>query len=93
MNTPHVAMLETKKAFGKLVKTGDLQSATQSFCTLGVLAAEAPHIAPFMADECLLSMPECDGLDYTMKEYMRYVDYVKECAERLNSQSQGECFQ
>merc|ERR1712109_180765 len=99
MNTPRVAMQETKKAFRKLVKTGDLQSAAQSLCTLkgvgpgmasAVLAAGAPHIAPFMADECLLSMPECDGLDYTMKEYMRYVDYVKECAERLNSQSQGD---
>merc|ERR1712241_1169727 len=99
MNTPRVAMQETKKAFRKLVKTGDLQSAAQSLCTLkgvgpgmasAVLAAGAPHIAPFMADECLLSMPECDGLDYTMKEYMRYVDYVKECAERLNSQSPGD---
>jgi len=99
MNTPRVAMQETKKAFRKLSKTGDLQSAAQSLQSLkgvgpgmasAVLAAGAPHIAPFMADECLLSMPECDGLDYTMKEYMRYVDYVKECAERLNSQSQGD---
>merc|ERR1712001_696178 len=99
MNTPRVAMQETKKAFRKLVKTGDLQSAAQSLCTLkgvgpgmasAVLAAGAPHIAPFMADECLLSMPEVDGLDYTMKEYMRYVDYVKECAERLNSQNPNQ---
>merc|ERR1739848_353638 len=99
MNTPRVAMQETKKAFRKLVKTGDLQSAAQSLCTLkgvgpgmasAVLAAGAPHIAPFMADECLLSMPEVDGLDYTMKEYMRYVEYVKECVERLNSQSPGD---
>ena len=57
-----------------------------------VLAAGAPHIAPFMADECLLSMPEVDGLDYTMKEYMRYTEYVKTCVERLNSQSPGEVF-
>ena len=34
MNTPRVAMQETKKAFRKLVKTGDLQSAAQSLCTL-----------------------------------------------------------
>merc|ERR1711881_522723 len=99
MNTPRVAMQETKKAFRKLVKTGDIQSAAQSLCTLkgvgpgmasAVLAAGAPHIAPFMADECLLSMPEVDGLDYTMKEYMRYVEYVKTCVERLNSQSPGD---
>ena len=45
-----------------------------------------------MADECIMSMPEYDGLDYTMKEYMRYVEYVKTCVERLNSQSPGEFF-
>ena len=45
-----------------------------------------------MADECIMSMPEYDGLDYTMKEYMRYVEYVKSCVERLNSQSPGEFF-
>ena len=56
---------------------------------LAVLAAGAPHMAPFMADECLLAMPEVDGLDYTMKEYMRYVEYVKECVERLNSQGKN----
>ena len=39
-----------------------------------------------------MSMPEYDGLDYTMKEYMRYVEYVKTCVERLNSQSPGEFF-
>ena len=50
------------------------------------MAAGAPHAAPFMADECLLAMPEIDSLDYTMKEYMRYVDYVKVCVDRLNSQ-------
>ena len=43
-----------------------------------------------MAEECLLSMPEAYDLDYTMKEYMSYVDYVKKCVERLNSQSPGD---
>ena len=32
-----------------------------------VLAAGVPHIAPFMADECLLSLPEIEGIDYTLK--------------------------
>merc|ERR1711881_820678 len=99
MNTPRVVMQETKKAFRKLQKTNDLQSAANALCNLkgvgpamasAVLAAGAPHIAPFMADECLLSMPEVDGLDYTMKEYMRYTEYVKTCVERLNSQSPGD---
>jgi len=95
MNTPRVVMQETKKAFRKLQKTNDLQSAANSLCNLkgvgpamasAVLAAGAPHIAPFMADECLLAMPDVDSLDYTMKEYMRFVEYVKACVERLNSQ-------
>merc|ERR1712010_106081 len=99
MNTPRVAMQETKKAFRKLAKTGDLQAASQSLCTLkgvgpgmasAVLAAGRPDVAPFMADECIMSMPEYDGLDYTMKEYMRYVEYVKTCVERLNSQSPAD---
>ena len=34
MNTPRVAMQETKKAFRKLAKTGDIQAASQSLCTL-----------------------------------------------------------
>jgi hypothetical protein len=99
MNTPRVAMQETKKAFRKLAKTGDIQAASQSLCTLkgvgpgmasAVLAAGRPDVAPFMADECIMSMPEYDGLDYTMKEYMRYVEYVKTCVERLNSQSPAD---
>lgn len=39
-----------------------------------------------------MSMPDYDGLDYTMKEYMRYVEHTKSCVERLNSQSPGEFF-
>merc|ERR1711981_1213957 len=94
MNTPRVVMQETKKAFRKLQKTNDLQSAIQALCNVkgvgpamasAVMAAGAPHAAPFMADECLLAMPEIDSLDYTMKEYMRYVDYVKVCVDRLNT--------
>jgi len=51
-----------------------------------VLAAGAPEVAPFMADECLMSMPEVEGIDYTMKEYMKLVAKTKECVDRLNAQ-------
>merc|ERR1711944_144563 len=51
-----------------------------------VLAAMAPELAPFMADELLLSMPEVEGIDYTMKEYMKLVEKTKECVDRLNAQ-------
>jgi hypothetical protein len=54
-----------------------------------VLAAGAPHLAPFMADECLLAMPDHDSLDYTMKEYMRFVEYAQNCAERLKKQGKA----
>ena len=51
-----------------------------------VLAAGAPEMAPFMADEVLLAMPDIEGIDYTMKEYIKLVEKTKECVERLNSQ-------
>lgn len=34
MNTPRVVMQETKKAFRKLQKTGDVQSAVNALCNL-----------------------------------------------------------
>ena len=37
-----------------------------------------------MADECLWAMPDVDSLDYTIKEYMSYIEHMKACAERIN---------
>merc|ERR1719295_1462416 len=51
-----------------------------------VLAAGAPQMAPFMADECLLSMPDVDSIEYTMKEFMSLVENINKCVERLNQQ-------
>lgn len=95
MNTPRVVMQETKKAFRNLFKKKDIESAVAALSNLkgvgpamasAVLAAGAPEVAPFMADECLLSMPDIEGIDYTMKEYIKLVEKTKECVERLNSQ-------
>merc|ERR1711892_505760 len=95
MNTPRVVMQETKKAFRAISKKNDLEAAVSALSNLkgvgpamasAVLAAGAPEVAPFMADECLLSMPEVEGIDYTMKEYMKLVEKTKECVERLNAQ-------
>lgn len=95
MNTPRVVMQETKKAFRTLEKRNDLEAAIGALSNLkgvgpamasAVLAAGAPEVAPFMADECLLSMPEVEGIDYTMKEYMKLVDKTNQCVERLNAQ-------
>jgi hypothetical protein len=33
-------------------------------------------------------MPDGESLDYTMKEYMRFVEYVQNCVERLKSQGE-----
>jgi len=95
MNTPRVVMQESKKAFRALWKRNDLESAVGALSNLkgvgpamasAVLAAGAPEVAPFMADEVLLSMPEIEGIDYTMKEYMKLVDKTNKCVERLNAQ-------
>jgi len=92
INTPRAVQTESRKAARKLP---NLEAAITTLCGLkgvgttlasAVLAAMAPELAPFMADECLLSMPEVEGIDYTMKEYMKLVEKTKECVERLNAQ-------
>merc|ERR1719418_87947 len=96
INTPKAVQTETRKAFRKLPNVEQAISTLTNLKGVGttlasaVLAAGRPDVAPFMADECIMSMPEYDGLDYTMKEYMRYVEYVKTCVERLNSQSPAD---
>ena len=95
MNTPRVVMTETKKAFRTLSKRDDLEAAISSLSTMkgvgpafasAVLAAFSPDKVPFMSDECLLSMPDCEEVDYTMKEYNKMVEEVTRCRTRLNSQ-------
>merc|ERR1719318_1585940 len=72
MNTPRVVMQETKKAFRAITKKNDLEAAVSALSNLkgvgpamasAVLAAGAPEVAPFMADELLLSMPEVEGVE------------------------------
>ena len=41
---------------------------------------------PYMSDEALLSMPDCDEVDYTMKEYNKLTGELTACQQRLNSQ-------
>jgi len=95
MNTPRVVMQESKKAFRAIFKKKDLEAAVSALSNLkgvgpamasAVLAAGAPDVAPFMADELLLSMPDSEGIDYTMKEYMKLVEKTNECVARLNAQ-------
>jgi hypothetical protein len=53
-----------------------------------LLAAAAPDRAPFMADECLMAIPEIEGIDYTTKEYLKFVQHIQATVERLNKESE-----
>ena len=95
MNTPRVVVQESKKAFRAIFKRNDLESACNALSNLkgvgpamasAVLAAGCPELAPFMADECLLSLEGSEGIDYTMKEYMKLVAKTQQCVDRLNEQ-------
>lgn len=54
------------------------------FYFLALLAAACPESAPFMADECLMAIPDIEGIDYTTKEYLKFVNHIQAAAERLN---------
>lgn len=54
-----------------------------------LLAAAAPEMAPFMADECLMAIPDIEGIDYTTKEYLNFVAHINATAERLNRESKS----
>jgi len=95
MNTPRVVLQESKKAFRAIFKRNDLEAAMGALSNLkgvgpamasAVLAAGCPELAPFMADELLLSMGDTEGIDYTMKEYMKLVAKTQACVDRLNEQ-------
>lgn len=49
-----------------------------------LLAAACPESAPFMADECLMAIPDIEGIDYTTKEYLKFASHINSVAERLN---------
>lgn len=53
-----------------------------------LLAAAAPDQAPFMADECLMAIPDIEGIDYTTKEYLKFVHHIQATVERLNKESE-----
>lgn len=54
------------------------------FLISALLAAACPESAPFMADECLMAIPEIEGIDYTAKEYLKYVNHIQQAVDRLN---------
>ena len=85
-------MQETKKAFRKLPNLEQAITALSNLKGVGttmasaLLAAAAPDSAPFMADECLMAIPEIEGIDYTTKEYLNFVQHIQTTVQRLNSE-------
>ncbi|XP_008197131.1 uncharacterized protein Amun isoform X1 [Tribolium castaneum] len=90
VNTPRAVMAETKKAFRKLPNLEQAITALSNLKGVGttmasaLLAAACPESAPFMADECLLAIPDFEGIDYTTKEYLKFVSHINAVADRLN---------
>nr|CAD7262664.1 unnamed protein product [Timema shepardi] len=93
VNTPRAVMMETKKAFKKLPNLEQAITALSNLKGVGttmasaLLAAAAPDQAPFMADECLMAIPEIEGIDYTTKEYLKFVQHIHTTVERLNTET------
>ncbi|KAJ8664961.1 hypothetical protein QAD02_006623 [Eretmocerus hayati] len=93
VNTPRAVMAETKKAFKKLPNLEQAIMALSNLKGVGttmasaLLAAASPENAPFMADECLMAIPEIEGIDYTTKEYLNFVQHIQNTVERLNKQN------
>ncbi|XP_053659325.1 secreted protein C-like [Anopheles marshallii] len=90
INTPRAVVMETKKAFRKLPNLEQALNALSNLKGVGItmasalLAAAAPESAPFMADECLMAIPDIEGIDYTTKEYLKFVTHIQQTMDRLN---------
>lgn len=96
INTPRAVLVETKKAFRKLPNLEQSLNALSNLKGVGItmasamLAAAVPDLAPFMADECLNAMPEFENIDYTAKEYLKFVELIQAKQERLNKECEGK---
>ncbi|XP_030758679.1 uncharacterized protein LOC115884285 isoform X2 [Sitophilus oryzae] len=94
VNTPRMVIQETKKAFKKLPNLEQAITALSNLKGVGttmasaLLAAACPESAPFMADECLMAIPDIEGIDYTTKEYLKFAQHIGTVAERLNSDAE-----
>ncbi|KAF2902100.1 hypothetical protein ILUMI_04088 [Ignelater luminosus] len=92
VNTPRAVMQETKKAFRKLPNLEQAITALSNLKGVGttmasaLLAAASPESAPFMADECLMAIPEIEGIDYTTREYLKFVNHIQAVVDRLKSE-------
>ncbi|XP_019760956.1 uncharacterized protein LOC109538250 [Dendroctonus ponderosae] len=94
VNTPRMVIQETKKAFRKLPNLEQAITALGNLKGVGttmasaLLAAACPDSAPFMADECLMAIPDIEGIDYTTKEYLKFAQHIDSVSERLNTDAE-----
>ncbi|XP_044289710.1 uncharacterized protein LOC123025224 [Varanus komodoensis] len=49
-----------------------------------ILAAGAPDVVPFMADEAVASISGLAPIQYTLKHYMHYLDQIQSRVKKLN---------
>ncbi|XP_006015622.1 uncharacterized protein LOC102368745 [Alligator sinensis] len=49
-----------------------------------ILAAGAPEVVAFMADEAVESIPGLTPIKYSLKHYIRYLDRIQLCTKKLN---------
>jgi ribosomal protein S13 len=88
--------METKKAFRKLPNIEQAITALSNLKGVGttmasaLIAAASPDIAPFMADEVLKAIPDIEGIDYTAREYLKFVTHIESTRNRLNSECNGD---
>lgn len=91
LNTDRTVLNETKKAFKKLPNLEQAVTALSTLKGVGVsmasalLSAACPQNVPFMADECLLAIPEIGAIDYTTNQYLQYVQHIQATVNRLNA--------
>ncbi|UYV60441.1 hypothetical protein LAZ67_1001168 [Cordylochernes scorpioides] len=92
INSERVVIQLSKKALKKMPNFSSAIVALTNLKGVGpatasaVLAAGSPEHAPYMTEESMLSTPGLEGLDFTVETYMTYVNKIKECTGRLNSQ-------
>uniref|UniRef100_A0A098M168 CG2446 CG2446-PC n=1 Tax=Hypsiglena sp. JMG-2014 TaxID=1550645 RepID=A0A098M168_9SAUR len=89
-NPSKIVEEQTRKAFHQLP---DVEMAVKDLNELkgvgpatasAILAAGAPEIAAFMADEVMETLPGLGPVQYSLKHYLLYMDKIQSCVKKLN---------
>ncbi|XP_012825517.2 uncharacterized protein LOC100145131 isoform X1 [Xenopus tropicalis] len=77
---------EVSAAINELCQLKGIGPATAS----AVLAAGAPELTAFMADEAVESIPGLTPVQYTLKHYLRYLEELRKKAAALSTEGSSE---